>query len=115
MTWDSSGKEKKMTEKSYDVIIIGAGPNGLATGAYLSKAGLRVLLLERRHEVGGGLLTEEVTLPGFLHNTHAVYMLFSICSRPVPSTCRETHRASFTVCSLWVKERRRFKMVRSEV
>lgn len=70
-------KGKKMTEKSYDVIIIGAGPNGLATGAYLSKAGLRVLLLERRHEVGGGLLTEEVTLPGFLHNTHAVYMLMA--------------------------------------
>jgi phytoene dehydrogenase-like protein len=59
----------------YDVIIIGAGPNGLAIGAYLSKAGLKVLLVERRHEVGGGLATEEVTLPGYLHNTHALYMM----------------------------------------
>ena len=57
----------------YDGIIIGAGPNGLTTGAYLAKAGLKVLLLERRFEMGGGLCTEVVTIPGFLHNTHAVY------------------------------------------
>src|SRR3972149_6137714 len=57
----------------YDVIIIGAGPNGLVTGAYLSKAGLKVLILERKLEAGGGLATEEVTIPGFLHNTHSIY------------------------------------------
>jgi phytoene dehydrogenase-like protein len=57
----------------YDGIIIGAGPNGLTTGAYLAKAGLKILLLERRFELGGGLCTEVVTIPGFLHNTHAVY------------------------------------------
>ncbi|MBL7119078.1 MAG: NAD(P)-binding protein, partial [Dehalococcoidia bacterium] len=45
----------------YDVIIIGSGPNGLEIGAYLSKAGQRVLLLEKRHEAGGGLATEEIT------------------------------------------------------
>ncbi len=64
-------------EKTYDIIIIGAGPNGLETGAYLARAGLKVLLLEARHEVGGGLATEEVTLGGFLHNTHAVYMMMA--------------------------------------
>jgi len=57
----------------WDGIIIGAGPNGLVTGAYLAKAGLKVLLLERRFELGGGLCTEQVTLPGFLHNTHCIY------------------------------------------
>lgn len=57
----------------HDVIIIGAGPNGLTTGAYLSKAGLKVLVLERRTEGGGGLATEEVTIPGFFHNTHSIY------------------------------------------
>lgn len=64
-------------EKKYDIIVIGGGPNGLALSAYLSKAGLKVLLLERRLELGGGLLTEEVTLHGFLHNTHAVYMMMA--------------------------------------
>lgn len=59
--------------KKYDGIIIGVGPNGLALGGYLAKAGKKVLLLERRMEIGGGLATEQVTIPGFLHNTHAVY------------------------------------------
>jgi len=59
--------------ENYDVIIIGAGPNGLTAGAYLSKAGQKVLLLEKRFEAGGGLATEEVTLPDFFHNTHSIY------------------------------------------
>jgi phytoene dehydrogenase-like protein len=59
----------------YDVIIVGAGPNGLAAGAYLSKAGLKVLVLERLLEAGGGLACEESTLPRFIHNTHAIYHL----------------------------------------
>jgi len=66
-----------MTEKTFDIIIIGAGPNGLELGAYLSKAGQKVLLLERRLEVGGGLATEEVTLPNHIHNTHAIYMMMA--------------------------------------
>lgn len=61
--------------QTYDVIIIGSGPNGLAVGAYLSKAGEKVLLLEKRFEAGGGLATEQVTIPDFYHNTHAVYMM----------------------------------------
>lgn len=61
--------------QTYDVIIIGSGPNGLAIAAYLSKAGQKVLLLEKRHEAGGGLATEQITIPDFYHNTHAVYMM----------------------------------------
>ncbi len=57
----------------YDVVIIGAGPNGLVAGAYLSKAGLKTLIVEKRLEAGGGLATEESTLPMFLHNTHSIY------------------------------------------
>ena len=63
-----------MAEK-YDVIIIGGGPNGLTTACYLSKAGQKVLLLEKRFELGGGLATEEITLPDYFHNTHAIYHL----------------------------------------
>ena len=62
---------------TYDAIIIGSGPNGLAIGAYLGKAGEKVLLLEKRFEAGGGLATEQVTLPDFYHNTHAVYMMMA--------------------------------------
>ncbi len=56
-----------------DVIIIGSGPNGLEIGAYLSKAGQKVLLLEKRYEAGGGLATEQITLPDYFHNTHAIF------------------------------------------
>lgn len=59
--------------KKYDVVIVGAGPNGLIAGAYLSKAGLKTLIVEKRLEAGGGLATEESTLPMFLHNTHSIY------------------------------------------
>ena len=47
----------------YDAIVIGGGHNGLVNGAYLAKAGLRTLILERRHLVGGAAITEEL-LPG---------------------------------------------------
>ncbi|MHB1219753.1 MAG: phytoene desaturase family protein [Alphaproteobacteria bacterium] len=50
--------------RRYDAIIIGGGHNGLACGAYLSRAGLKVLVLERRSIVGGAATTEEV-VPGF--------------------------------------------------
>ena len=61
---------------AYDVVIIGSGHNGLTLGAYLARSGLDVVVLERRHEEGGGLCTEELTLPGFLHNVHANYHTF---------------------------------------
>ena len=56
--------------QSYDAIIIGAGHNGLVTAAYLAKAGKKVLVLERRHLVGGIAATEEV-FPGFKFSTCA--------------------------------------------
>jgi phytoene dehydrogenase-like protein len=52
-----------------DVIVIGAGHNSLATAAYLARAGLSVTVLEKRDRIGGGTQTEELTLPGFLHDT----------------------------------------------
>ena len=47
-----------------DVLIIGAGHNALVCGGYLAQAGYRVLMLERRHKVGGAVVTEEI-VPGF--------------------------------------------------
>ncbi len=48
----------------YDVIVIGGGHNGLVAAAYLARAGRRVLVVERRHLVGGAAVTEEI-IPGF--------------------------------------------------
>jgi phytoene dehydrogenase-like protein len=58
------------SSSKYDVIIIGGGHNGLTTAAYLARAGKNVLVLERRHVLGGAAVTEEV-FPGFK---------FSVCS-----------------------------------
>jgi phytoene dehydrogenase-like protein len=59
-------------EKDYDGIIIGAGQHGMVLGAYLAKAGLKILLVDRRLNYGGGLCTREVTQPGFYHNLHSI-------------------------------------------
>jgi phytoene dehydrogenase-like protein len=64
-----------MKDQAYDVAVIGAGHNGLICSAYLARAGLKVILLERRHETGGGLDTLEYA--GFKFNTHAIYHLMA--------------------------------------
>ena len=59
----------------WDAIVIGGGPNGLITGAYLARAGVKVAVVERRFEVGGGLSTEEILFPCYYSNVHAIYHL----------------------------------------
>ena len=63
-----------MENSSFDGIIIGAGHNGLITAAYLAKAGLKVAVFEFRATVGGAFSTEELTVPGFKHDLHALYI-----------------------------------------
>src|SRR5262245_56118877 len=73
--------------KRYDAIIVGGGHNGLTCAAYLARAGRRVLVLERRHVLGGAAVTEEIH-PGFK---------FTVCSYVVsllrPEVIRELELA----------------------
>ena len=53
----------------YDIVVAGAGHNSLIATAYLAKAGYHCLVLEGYSMIGGGVISEELTLPGYKHDT----------------------------------------------
>ncbi|MBK7971909.1 MAG: NAD(P)/FAD-dependent oxidoreductase [Deltaproteobacteria bacterium] len=61
--------------RDFDVVVIGGGINGLTVAAYLAKAGQRVAVLEARGQCGAHCDTVELGEPGFLHNTHAAWLV----------------------------------------
>ena len=61
----------------HETIVIGSGHNGLTCACYLAKAGLKVLVLEQYHSIGGMTNMEEITLPGFKSDTHAMCIQFA--------------------------------------
>ena len=76
-----------------DVLIIGAGHNGLVAGGYLARAGLEVQVLERRSVVGGACVTEEL-FPGF-HFSSCSFMLYALHPRVAEDLA--LHRYGFQV------------------
>ena len=56
---------------THDIVVMGAGHNGLVAAAYLAKAGKKVLVLERKAWPGGGVATRELNEPGYWHDLHS--------------------------------------------
>ena len=78
-----------MPKQTYDVVIIGAGHNGLTCAAYLGMAGLSVKVVERRPVVGGAAVTEEFH-PGF-RNSVAAYTVSLLNPKVIRDLCLHEH------------------------
>src|SRR5438132_12678949 len=72
-----------------EAIVVGSGPNGLAAAIVLARAGVSVRVLEAADVVGGGMRTEELTLPGYAHDVCSAIHPLGVASpffRTVPLT-----------------------------
>jgi phytoene dehydrogenase-like protein len=67
---------------AWDIVTIGSGHNGLIAAAYMAAAGQKVIVLERNAWFGGGVVTRELTKPGFRHDQHSMAHIF-IQANPV--------------------------------
>src|SRR5262245_877960 len=68
MPQSSPQARDQLSRRSYDAIVIGAGPNGLSAAITIAQAGRRVAVLEAGPTPGGGTRSKELTLPGFVHD-----------------------------------------------
>lgn len=66
--------------ESYDAVVVGSGPNGLAAAITLAEAGRSVLVIEAADSIGGGTRSAELTLPGFVHDVCSAIHPFAIAS-----------------------------------
>jgi phytoene dehydrogenase-like protein len=81
-----------------DHVIIGSGINALVAAALLARKGQRVLVLEREDRVGGCMLTEEVTLPGFHHDVMAATFVLFLTSPAHAELAGDLARHGFELC-----------------
>lgn len=76
MATGPGGHWRSELPNAHDVVVIGAGHNGLVAAAYLASAGKSVLVLERNAWLGGGVVTAELTGPGYLHDRFSTGHIF---------------------------------------
>lgn len=69
-----------MPERGADAVVVGSGPNGLSAAIVLARAGRRVSVIEGAETVGGGCRSEELTLPGFVHDTCSTVHALALAS-----------------------------------
>lgn len=74
-----------------DAVVIGAGHNGLVAAAMLADAGWSVAVLEAQPQPGGAVRTEELTLPGFRHDTYSAFYPFAAASRALTALDLGSH------------------------
>ncbi|HEY3061432.1 MAG TPA: NAD(P)/FAD-dependent oxidoreductase [Chloroflexota bacterium] len=70
-----------MVPNFFDAAVVGSGPNGLAAAVALARAGRAVIVLEAQPTIGGGCRSEELTLPGFVHDRCSAIMPMGVASR----------------------------------
>lgn len=85
--------------EAYDAVIIGDGPNALVNAAYLTKAGWSVLILGRNDRPGGGLRTDELTLPGFKHDVYAGFLVLFAISQAYADLGKELTERGLTMAN----------------
>ncbi len=77
--------------RSYDAIVIGAGPNGLVAANVLADAGWRVLVLEAQPTPGGAVRSDREVHPDFVHDTFSAFYPLAVASRAIRSLALEEH------------------------
>ena len=82
--------------RSYDAVVIGAGPNGLVAANHLVDAGWSVLVLEAQPEVGGAVRSAEDVHPGFVHDTFSAFYPLAAASPTIRSFHLEDHGLAWT-------------------
>ena len=86
---------KRVGGTGVDAIVVGAGPNGLAAAITLARAGRSVRVYEAASEVGGGLRTMELTLPGFRHDVCSAIHPLTLASPALSTLPLEEHGLRF--------------------